>query len=295
MTEFWATGMLILSRKIRNDAPAGRINRPIATTRFSSPLIRAAGLVLLLFALNGPAQGEDIPAADRLSGFEMMGAEAQALQRDDFANPAMLSVREGARLWAGAPEGGGAACSACHGEVSDGMKGVAARYPAFDVVSGAPIDLAGRIQQCQSTQQRAPVAARESAPLLALQALIALQSRGAPIVPPADPRLNAARESGRALYNQRLGQLDLACAHCHSQNWGKSLGGTRIPQAHPTGYPLYRLEWQNIGSLQRRMRNCLTGVRAEPFPSGAPEWIALELYLMQRAAGMPMDAPAVRP
>ena len=28
---------------------------------------------------------------------------------------------------------------------------------------------------------------------------------------------------------------------------------------------------------------------------GAPEWLALELYLMQRAAGMPMETPAVRP
>src|SRR5256885_16986097 len=43
-----------------------------------------------------------------------------------------------------------------------------------------------------------------------------------------------------------------------------------IPQAHPTGYPLYRLEWQNLGSLQRRLRNCLVGIRAEPYDYGAP-------------------------
>jgi len=41
-------------------------------------------------------------------------------------------------------------------------------------------------------------------------------------------------------------------------------GGSVIPQAHPTGYPLYRLEWQAVGSLQRRLRNCMIGVRAEP-------------------------------
>ena len=52
-----------------------------------------------------------------------------------------------------------------------------------------------------------------------------------------------------------------------------------IPQAHPTGYPLYRLEWQGLGSLQRRLRNCMVGVRAEPFPFGAPEYVDLELYL----------------
>jgi sulfur-oxidizing protein SoxA len=39
----------------------------------------------------------------------------------------------------------------------------------------------------------------------------------------------------------------------------------------------------------------MTGVRAEPFDYGAPQAVFLELYLMERARGMPMDAPAVRP
>jgi L-cysteine S-thiosulfotransferase len=36
-------------------------------------------------------------------------------------------------------------------------------------------------------------------------------------------------------------------------------------------------------------------MRAEPYPFGAPENVALEVFLMARAHGMPMDAPAVRP
>ena len=53
---------------------------------------------------------------------------------------------------------------------------------------------------------------------------------------------------------------------------GRRLGGSPIPQAHPTGYPIYRLEWQGLGSLQRRLRDCMTGVRAEPFAWGARSW-----------------------
>ena len=68
-----------------------------------------------------------------------------------------------------------------------------------------------------------------------------------------------------------------------------------IPQAHPTGYPIYRLEWQSVGSLQRRMRNCMIGVRAEPYAFGAPEFTALELYLRSRAEGLPVETPGVRP
>ena len=70
-------------------------------------------------------------------------------------------------------------------------------------------------------------------------------------------------EQGKAFFHRRQGQLNLACAQCHDDNWGKKLAGTPIPQAHPTGYPIYRLEWQGVGSLTRRFRNCLTGMRAE--------------------------------
>jgi sulfur-oxidizing protein SoxA len=50
-----------------------------------------------------------------------------------------------------------------------------------------------------------------------------------------------------------------------------------------------------MGSLQRRLRNCMSGVRAAPFAFGSEELLGLELYLAQRAAGMPLETPAVRP
>ena len=192
------------------------------------PLVSIVMLGLAMAVL--PLHAQDIPAHDRLSGFEMMGADVQAMQRDDFSNPAMLSVREGEQLWSRAPAQGKKSCQGCHHDVATSMTGVAARYPAFDAGSNRPIDLAGRIQQCQTERQGVQAAPRESALLLALQALVALQSRGMPIAATADPRLAAARERGQALFNQRFGQLNLSCAQCHNQNWGKSLGGTRIPQ-----------------------------------------------------------------
>ena len=115
------------------------------------------------------------------------------------------------------------------------------------------------------------------------------------MAPPADVRLDTARERGRQFYTQRIGQLDLACAQCHDQHAGQHLGGSTIPQAHTIGYQTYRLEWQGLGSLQRRLRNCMNGVRAEPFAYGAPELIELELYLATPDRGMALEAPAVRP
>ena len=48
-------------------------------------------------------------------------------------------------------------------------------------------------------------------------------------------------------------------------------------------------------SLERRLRSCMTGVRAQAYDYGSPELVALELYLMSRARGLPMETPAVRP
>jgi sulfur-oxidizing protein SoxA len=174
------------------------------------------------------------------------------------------------------------------------MKGVAARYPTYDAKRGTAIDLAQRINFCRTEQQGAPELKRESRELLALTALIARHSRGLPIVS-NDERLKPFIEAGRALFQARQGQLNLACAQCHDDNRGKKLAGITLPQGHPTGYPLYRLEWQALGSLQRRLRNCMIGMRAEPYAYGAPEYLALEAYLMWRARGMPMESPAVRP
>ena len=143
--------------------------------------------------------------------------------------------------------------------------------------------------------QQASAFAYESRELLALTAYVARQSRGMPIDITADARTRPFLDGGRAAFYRRQGQLNLACSQCHDDQWGKKLAGNVIPQAHPTGYPVYRLEWQSLGSLQRRLRNCLVGIRAEPYEYGAPELIDLELFLMWRARGMAIETPAVRP
>jgi L-cysteine S-thiosulfotransferase len=228
-----------------------------------------------------------------------MGPSTRQLQDDDAQNPAFLWVAGGAEAWQAVPTPpappSARSCQGCHGDLATAMRGVAARYPAHDAGLGRVLTLGQRINQCRSTRQGGAPWAAESDTLLGLEAAIALASRGLPITPGEGAALDAARERGRALYFRRMGQLNLSCAQCHDERAGLRLGGATIPQAHPSGYPLYRLEWQALGSLQRRLRGCLTGVRAEPFAADSPDWVALEAYLKQRAAGLALDAPAVRP
>jgi sulfur-oxidizing protein SoxA len=258
-------------------------------------IVRLAIAALVAGACSGSTCAAEVARDARRSGFEAMSPATQAMQRDDARNPGMLWVSDGEALWKRKEGKTARACADCHGSAPTTMRGVAARYPAFDHPSGKPINLAQRIAACRAKHQQAEPLRPESAELLSLESYVAHQSRGVPIAPPDDPRLAPSRERGRKLFEQRFGQLDLACAQCHEGNAGKRLAGSVIPQGHPTGYPVYRLEWQSLGSLQRRIRGCMSGVRAEPFPYGAPELVELELHLAWRAAGMPLESPGVRP
>ena len=205
----------------------------------------------------------------------------------------MLWVEQGEKLWREPAGAADQTCAACHGEPSS-LKGVATRYPVYDPKLQRLLNLEGRIQHCRAERQKAAPLAYESQPLLALTALVAHQSRGAAMGVSIDGPARPFFEAGRALYHERQGQLDLSCAQCHEDSWGKRLRAERISQGHPNGFPIYRLEWQTLGSLHRRLRACFQGVRAEPFASGAPELLALELYLGWRAQGLPIETPAVR-
>ena len=67
-----------------------------------------------------------------------------------------------------------------------------------------------------------------------------------------------------------------------------------ISQGQSNGFPVYRMLWQTMGSLQRMFRWCNTSVRAEPYPFGADEYLDLEVYLAWRGRGLPVETPAVR-
>ena len=256
--------------------------------------MRRAAAIGLACLLASPT-GAEIARNQRRSDFGQMSPETRAMQSDDTANPGMLTVLDGEALWTAKAGPAAKSCADCHGDARVSMKGVAARYPAWSASRAAPIDLAGQIDICRAERQGVPAWRPESPDRLAVTAFVAHQSRGAPIAPPKDPGMDAARERGRKLFTARMGQLDLSCAACHDDNWGRRLAGAPIPQAHPVGYPIYRLEWQSVGSLQRRFRNCMTGVRAEAYPYDAPELVELEAFLMERAAGLAIETPAVRP
>jgi len=250
-------------------------------------MLRAAVLAAACAAaIAGHAQQRPIAPDALRSGVTYAGADIRAMQADDLANPGFLWVQRGEALF-------NENCAACHRDAAS-MRGVATRYPAYDPAEKSVLDLEGRIEQCRAERQHKPAFGRESDDLVALTTFVTHQSRGLPMSVSVDGPARQALARGEAFYKQRHGQMNLACTHCHDQSYGKRLYTETISQGHGTAFPAYRLEWQTLGSLQRRLRACLFGIRAEMPAPGAQVLTDLELYLAWRAQGLPLEAPGVR-
>ena len=255
------------------------------------PVRLCAALIAPLFGI--AAQAGDVPRAP-VSGSAFLSPELKAMQADEFANAGFLWLAEGERLWTQTDGAAGKSCAACHGDARQSMKGVAARYPALDASLGNLLNLERRINHCRVQRMAAEPFAYETNELLSLTAYVASQSRGMPMAVDVTGAAAPYFESGKALFNTRQGQLNLSCAQCHVDHAGQRLRGDIISHGVGVGYPVYRLEWQSVGSLHRRLRACSFGVRAVQSDYGSGDYISLELYLAKRAEGLPIDAPAIR-
>ncbi len=260
-------------------------------------LAKVMSMVLLAGAMCNPATAQQrlIPLDKLQSGLAFASDEVKGLQLDDdFASPSAHGIDKGAQLW-NLPAGKtNKSCQSCHGEASDSMKGVATRYPLIDKATGKLFNVEDRIRNCRQKQQKAPDWPLESDELLAMTLHVNGASKGMPIKVSIDGPAQKHFEAGQKLFMTRQGQMNLSCTQCHDQRWGQRLFTDKLSQGQPNGYPIFRLDWQYLASLERRLRFCYASVKAELPPWGHVDMRNLNLYLMWRAQGLPIEVPAVR-
>jgi sulfur-oxidizing protein SoxA len=253
--------------------------------------------VVTMAALGAGAAGAGPPPErdDGLtSGYFFARPDTQAMQADDFANPGLLWVERGADLWNTVEGEAGKSCASCHGAPEASMRGQGASYPKIDRATGGLINLGQRINLCRARHMGAKPFEPESDALLELETLVMHQSQGLPMVVAVDGAAAPWFERGRALYHQRVGQMNLACFMCHDQRVGHFLRAERISQGHVNGFPAYLLRWDRVASVHRRFQFCNEQARAEPLAIDSDDYNALQLYVAWRGMGLAIETPAVR-
>lgn len=263
--------------------------RWICAFGLASPLVLTAQTSLQL-QTNAPLTQQ----RSALSGNAFLSPDLLALQNDASRNPTQLWVDQGQEIW-GSPEKKGA-CFECHNKPNE-LKNSAPQFPKWSVEKQHLINLEDQILSCAQRTGR-PFKGLEDPNVMALSALLHQASQGQSLAvkptPGYEAQWQAALNEGAKEFTTRLGRMNLACTHCHDQNIGKQMRADIISPGHPTGFPIFKMSWQSMGSIDRRLRACYSGVQAEVPTPGSPVLRQLELFLKMRAQGMPMDGPSLR-
>jgi sulfur-oxidizing protein SoxA len=259
---------------------------PSAPPAFSPPASASVALT--------PSQKNPAPdARGRISGLAFLSPSLRQMNDDDMANPMSLWIERGQAAWGQTSTG--PSCQSCHGAV-DQMRKAVAQHPKWSPDGQALRNLEDQIGACRQ-RQGAP-SAQPDETVLALSAALHHAARGEPIAVKAPPAHQAAWQArwqaGADQYQTRQGRMNLSCAHCHDDRVGAQMRGDTISPGHPTGFPIYRLSWQQAGGMDRRLRACYSGVQSAMPEPGSAILRSLELYLKVRANGMPMEGPSVR-
>ncbi len=228
------------------------------------------------------------------SGYTYAAPETQAIQDDDFENPGFIWVDYGDELWSTADGAANKSCADCHSDASESMANVGTTYPVYNADTQKPINVEQRINKCRKENMQADPWKYESKELLSMTAFIRNQSSGMPLNTDVSGAMAPFFEKGKAFFYKRRGQLDLSCANCHEDNAGGMLRANLLSQGQINGFPTYRLKWQKPGSTHRRFRGCNKQVRSQPYRYGSDEYVNLEVFLMDRGRGLPVEAPAIR-
>ena len=254
-------------------------------------LLLLACAPLVMWAQNS---GPSMSSAHPLSGNAFLSPTLQTMQSDASLNPVSLWLDQGRSLWGGASDRN--SCFQCHADVQS-LKSAATQYPKWSEQLNRLVNLEDQIIACAAKTPR-PLYGLENTEVLALSALLHSTSQGLPfqVSPPAHhaAQWQAELNAGAQLFTTRMGRMNLACTHCHDLNIGKQMRADVISPGHPTGFPIFKMSWQSMGSIDRRLRACYSGVQAAVPAPGSVDLRRLELFLKSRSQGLPLDGPSLR-
>ena len=186
----------------------------------------------------------------------------------------------------------------CLGEGAADLKGKAAAYPKFDAALGRIVTVEDRIEHCakrvlkEGLPQGKPANNKVSV-------FFKSQSAGTPIrVDLSDGNVMEAYRRGEALFYRKTGQLNFACASCHTPGsiMGHKLRGETptTPFGDAAHYPTYRTPVGALESIQERFARCHGQIRTQGLKPGDPAYADLEVFVTVLSNGYPVSVPSAR-
>jgi sulfur-oxidizing protein SoxA len=270
----------------------------------------------LILALAGPAAAADtvnpdadfkafrdyftkrfpnVPLNDFVNGPYSMDADLRKQWQsiDDFP-PYDFAVDRGKQMFA-APFKNGKSYGDCFPNKGVGIR---QNYPYFDADTGEIVTLELALNQCRQANGEAPYSYVKDE-MASLTAYMAFTSRGKPfdIKIPNDPRALAAYQKGEEYFYTRRGQLNFSCASCHVQSPGEHIRTEVLAPALGilAAMPIYRSEWNGMGTISRRFVTCNSQVRGVPLAPQDELYRDVEYYLSYMSNGLPIAGPGTRP
>lgn len=105
-----------------------------------------------------------------------------------------------------------------------------------------------------------------------------------------------AYESGKKYYYSQRGYLKLSCASCHVQGSGLRVRNEKLSPllGQVTHFPVHRLKWGGVGTLERRMSGCIVDEGQVPPKDNSKEMHNLLYFMAYMSNGMTVDGPDIR-
>jgi sulfur-oxidizing protein SoxA len=237
----------------------------------------------------------NVPLNDFVNGPYSMDVELRKQWQaiDDFP-PYEFAIERGKQMFA-TPFKNGKSYGDCF---PDRGIGIRQNFPYFDDKSGEVITLELALNRCREANGEAPYSYVKDE-MAALTAYMAFTSRGKPfdIKIPNDPRALAAYQNGAKYFYSRRGQLNFACATCHVEGAGQHIRTEVLAPALGivAAMPIYRSEWNGMGTISRRFVTCNSQVRGVPLNPQDEDYRDVEYYLSYMANGLPISGPGARP
>ena len=105
-----------------------------------------------------------------------------------------------------------------------------------------------------------------------------------------------AYENGKEYYYTQRGYLKLSCAECHIQGAGQRVRNEKLSPltGQVTQFPVYRLKWEELGTLERRLSGCIVDQGQVSPKDESTQMKELVYFLAYMSNGMSIDGPDIR-